>query len=75
LSEYAPIFSTKATGHVTATFNVPKTPEEIARVVDWIRGKGWKGCLQINMPGNGGVSSVIFAETAKPLREEAEIKS
>lgn len=75
MSEYTPIFSTKATGHVTATFNVPKTPAEIAKVVDWIRGKGWKGCLQINMPGNGGINSVVFAESPKALREDAETKS
>lgn len=75
MSEFTPIFSTKATGHVTATFSGPKTTEEIAKVVDWIRAKGWRGCLQLNLPGNGGVNSVIFAESPKALRDDVDTKS
>lgn len=70
MSEFTPTYSTKATGHVIATFNGPKTAAEIAKVVDWIRAKGWRGCLQVNVPGNGGINSIVFAESPKALKED-----
>lgn len=75
MSEYTPIFSTKATGHVTATFKESATPQNIANIVEWIKKQKWKGCLQVNCAGNGGVTSVVFSESPKALRDDAQTKS
>ncbi len=72
---FKPEFTIKATGHVVAEFTCDRTSANIAHIFDWIRREKWKGCLQINFPGNGGVNNVVFAESPKPLRENGEINS
>lgn len=75
MSEFKPEIEFKATGHVTATFKGSATPAHIANVVEWIKKRQWRGCLQVNFAGNGGVNSIVFAESPKPLRENIEISN
>lgn len=74
MSEFTPKYDVKATGHVTATFQGAATPAHIANVVEWIKQQKWRGVLQIHCVGNGGISNVIFAESPKALKEDAEAK-
>lgn len=60
-------------GHVTARFKGPKTSETVAQLFDWLKANRWRGCLQINFPGNSGVQDIVFAETPKRLVEEPEL--
>jgi hypothetical protein len=69
-----PEFEIKATGHVTATFKGTATPAHIANVVEWVKRQQWRGVLQINYVGNGGINSIVFAESPKALKENGEIK-
>lgn len=75
MSEFKPIFTVKATGHVVAEFTCDRTSTNLAKIFDWIKKEQWRGCLQVHFPGNGGVNSVLFAESPKPLRETIEISS
>lgn len=47
-----------------------KDDTTLSRLLDLFRREKWRGQLQINYPGNGGVQSVIFAE--KPSAVKAE---
>ena len=66
---FDPKFEIRMQGQVTAEFTGKKTTENIAAVVDWIKAEKWRGCLEINVPGNGGVNTVIFREAPKRLEE------
>lgn len=74
MSDFAPIYEVKATGHVTATFKDSATPAQIANVVEWIKKQKWRGVLQVHCVGNGGINAVVFAESPKALKENAEPK-
>lgn len=71
--EFKPEFDIKSMGHITAEYKGAKTPENMARLYEWIRKEKWRGCLQINFVGNGGVNSIVFAETPKRLLDEPEL--
>lgn len=74
MSNFEPEFEIKSMGHVTAEFKGPKTSENIAQLFEWFKREKWRGCWQINFPGNGGVNSIVFAETPKRLViEETEL--
>jgi hypothetical protein len=71
--DFKPQFTVKATGHVVAEFTCERTSSNIGLIFEWIKREQWKGCLQINFAGNGGVCSIRFAESPKPLRDTPEI--
>ena len=69
MSEYTPIFSTKATGHVTATFKESGYSRRTLRTM-WTgskRSKGWKGLFASQLcSGNGGdLSSHQFLQNLR----------
>jgi len=67
---FNPPYEVKSMGHITATFNLKATPENVRQLSEWLKQKGWRGSLILNFPGNGGIGQIQFAETPKVLREE-----
>lgn len=64
-----PEFKISMMGGVTAEFTGKKTTENVLAILEWIRREKWMGCLEINVPGNGGLNSIIFREKPKRLTE------
>jgi len=67
---FKPEYEVKATGHIIARFKLPATPENAARLLEWLKENKWRGAFIANFPGNGGIADMQFAETPKALREE-----
>jgi hypothetical protein len=66
---FDPKLEIKKTGNVTAEFKGAKTPENLAEFYVWIKEQKWKGCLELNFVGNGGVNGWIFREAPIKLAE------
>lgn len=62
-----PNFEYRLEGRALSKFS-PK--EDIATLVEFFRREGWRGKLIVDLPGNGGVSSIQFEEIKKMEREE-----
>lgn len=58
-------FEVKLQGHAIATWTGPKDDATLARLLELIRREKWRGQLQVNYSGNGGVSTVIFTEVRR----------
>jgi hypothetical protein len=58
-------FEVKLQGHAIATWKGLRDNSTLGKLLDLIRREKWKGQLQVNFGGDGGVSSVIFTEVRR----------
>lgn len=63
--DFTPEFSLKMEGRCYARYLGPKDPDSIRELYDFLRREKWRGQLQINMVGNGGVNDIVFDEVRK----------
>lgn len=66
---FEPQYKVTKMGHITAEFRGIRTAEDFAALYEWLRSQKWKGALETNFVGNGGVNSVIFREAPSRLVE------
>jgi hypothetical protein len=64
---FEPKFTVTKAKHISAEFKNIRTPEDFAALYQWLKAQKWRGALETNFAGNGGVNSVIFRE--HPIRE------
>jgi hypothetical protein len=66
-------FSVRLQGHAIATWLGPRDNATIGRVLDLIRREKWKGQLQVDFGGDGGVSSIIFTEVRRMVETKEDL--
>ena len=64
-------FEVKLQGCAIATWTGPKDDATLGKLLELIRREKWRGQLQINYVGNGGVNTVVFTEVRR-MSEEGE---
>lgn len=69
--EFKPEFDVKLEGRAKAKYIGPKDTTTLARLLDFFRAEKWRGKLEINFPGNGGVNDVVFDEVRRMTEAEA----
>ena len=69
--------TTKVFAHSRTTFPGVKEPLDVADVVDFCRSAKLPGKVTISLPGNGGVTSVVFEgkEQETAVEEEKDLTS
>jgi hypothetical protein len=67
-----PVRTTKAFAHSRTTIPGAKQPLDIADVVEFCRASKLPGKVTITLPGNGGVTSVVFEGKEEVVAVEEE---
>ncbi len=62
-----PTFDFRLEGREISKFS-PK--EDIATLIEYLRVEGWRGRLSVDLPGNGGISTIQFEAIRKMVVEE-----
>ncbi len=62
-----PTFDFRLEGRAISKFS-PK--EDIAALIEYLRIEGWRGRLSVDLPGNGGISTIQFEEIRKMKLDE-----
>jgi hypothetical protein len=57
-----PMFDFRLEGRAISRFSPRENP---ATLLEWLRQEGWRGKLTIDLPGNGGISTIQFEEVRK----------
>ncbi len=68
---FDPEFDVKLQGHAIAKYLGDKSAANVAQLYQFFRGKKWRGKLEINFPGNGGVNDIVFTEVRRATEDRA----
>jgi len=71
-STEGPIRTTKVYAHSRTNFPGVKQALDVADVVDFCRTAKIPGKVTISLPGNGGVTSVVFEGKEEEVKDEEE---
>lgn len=63
-------FSIKKEEVATAKWLGPKDDSSLAKLLGLFRREKWRGQLQINYVGNGGINDVVFTERPSKMTED-----
>ena len=66
-------FDVKLQGHAVATWLGAKDDPTLARLLELIRKEKWRGQLQVNYTGNGGVTNVVFTEVRRMVEQKEDL--
>lgn len=58
-------FKVKLQGHAIATWEGPKDTDTLSKLLELIRTEKWRGQLQVNYAGNGGITQIVFTEVRR----------
>lgn len=66
---FDPEFDVKLQGHAIAKYLGDKSAANVAQLYQFFREKKWRGKLEINFPGNGGVNDIVFTEVRRATED------
>lgn len=66
-------FDVKFQGHAIATWRGAKDDATLTQLLKLVRNEKWRGQLQINYTGNGGVTGVVFTEVRRMTEEKEDL--
>lgn len=70
MADFKPEFDVKLQGHAIAKYLGPKDSASLSALLDFFRKEKWRGQLQVNFPGNGGINDLSFTEVRRMVEEK-----
>jgi len=62
---FKPEFDVQYQGRARAIWRGPKDPATLVKLFEFFRKEKWRGRLEVQYPGNGGINEIAFDEVRR----------